>query len=32
VKAFENDPVWHVKPVTIEFVEAGRKELVWQEK
>ena len=27
VTAFENDPVWHVKPVTAEFVELGRREL-----
>ena len=27
VSAFENDPVWHVKPVTAEFLELGLKEL-----
>jgi transketolase len=27
VAAFENDPIWHVKPVTKEFYEAGMKEL-----
>jgi transketolase len=27
VSAFENDPVWHVKPVTAEYLELGLKEL-----
>lgn len=27
VSAFEDDPVWHVKPVTAEFLELGLKEL-----
>ena len=27
VSAFENDPVWHVKPVTAEYLEQGRREL-----
>lgn len=27
VTAFEDDPVWHVKPVTAEYLEMGLKEL-----
>lgn len=30
VKAFENDPVWHVKPVTSEYIEQAREELIWK--
>ena len=27
VSVFENDPAWHVKPITAEHVEQGRREL-----